>query len=253
MRLIIFLCALLLTPTVVYADDQSDELDRPQDHGYSEKDTKNEIKKKRKQIDVERIAQDIATSFEAQDQFASAQYTDEAIENLIMGTVAVLKQYGHTKEADDIEIEYMLKHRYSITKALANKAMGDHAVLSEFIKVVHEKAHELLGDFICHMTRIHDLWTLNYAIPVMFAPTKFDQEEFKTHFHGKRFAWFMWQNRGGVPIITYHVVNGICGGLTSGLGWITFICGPISGMGQTVMENYFSEDLSDLVWERFNK
>ncbi len=252
MKYLFLLSFLLLTPTV-YADDQSDELYRPENHGYSEQDTKREIKNKRKQIDVERIAQDIATSFESQDQFASAQYTDEAIENLVMGTIAVLKQYGHTKEADDIEIDYMLKHRYSITKALANKNMGDHEPLSQFIKVVHEKAHDLLGDFICHMTRIHDLWTLNYAIPVMFAPTKYDQEEFKNHFHGKRFAWFIWQNRGGVPIITYHVINGICGGLTSGLGWITFICGPIGGLGQTVMENHFSEDLSDFVWTRANQ
>jgi hypothetical protein len=232
--------------------DQSDDLNHPERHGYSKKQIEKAIKEKKKSINVNAITKDIAYSFEAQDKFASAQYTDEALENIITGIVAVLRQKGFNRDADTIESEYYLKFQGAVSKVVALKEIGSHEPLSQWLLDVHNKVHDLIGEFLCKMTRVHDIWTLSYAIPVMFAPSKYSQEEYRDHFHGHRWIGWIWVHRGGVPIITYWVINGVCGGLTYGMGWVTFVCGPISGFGQTIMEDYFSEDLSDFVWTRAN-
>lgn len=251
MKYLILLLSLMFT-TMAVADEESDNDDVAQQHGYSKKELKKLRKEKAKRIDGEAIAQEIAKSFET-DSFQAAKYTDQAIENMIQASKVVLTSYGYEDEANAISLEYNLKYKnYAVRQMLGDKELGDFPPMSEFLTKVHNKIEDLIGEFLCKMFHLHDLMIINYSMPVVFAPSKYDLENYIDHSAGHKFGWF-WIHHGFYGVVTYWIVNWTCGGFTAGMGIITFICGPISGFAESAMDSYIAPPVSEAIWKRFNQ
>ena len=255
MRLITLLLVLFLGSASTPPETAEDAM-KPGDYkiakryGYTAKQLKQAYQQANNEIDRDAIIDDIAKSFE-NDPFRSAQIVDEAIDNMFKWAFVLLRAEGRTDVADQIEFEYSVVYKdYFQRSLLGILEMGDHPPMNEWLKTAHEKIHETVGDFICKQAHLHDIYILNYSIPVVFSPKLYTLKDYLDHFAGHLIWGWFWEHHGFAGVVTYWTVNGACIGMTYGLGVVPFVCSPIATLAEEVMDKRIAPDMGERIWKR---
>ena len=185
------------------------------------------------------------------DRVETAKKVDKSLQNMVRLACFSLRQKGLYEEATRIEREYSERYsNYTFAHAIgALQDIGDHPPMWEWLDKLEKDLRALLGDFVMQVTRLEDLKTFNYAIPIVLHPdgdirtepptliTKLDYKQHFVPFAGALSYWTAW---------------GVCTGATWGLGAVVFICSPIGMVAERVVETRVAPDLSDKIWERYN-
>lgn len=252
----LFMCCYI---GVVYAEVSSEPTPTKDDYkvarqfGYRNgKEIERLNKQLTKKIDINAINADIATAME-RNQLEFAEQADIAIENLVSLAVVVLRQKGNLELADDIGYEFERYYQFGYTKQMLGiEEIGDHPPMNEWLDSVHNKIEDAIGNFLCEYFHFHDLYILNMGLPIVFNPKKVDLKDYLDHFSGHLIWGWFWEHHGVAGVITYWVVTGVCSGATSGMGLVTFACGPIAGMAEHVMDKRIAPPIATRIWERYN-
>lgn len=182
----------------------------------------------------------------------TAKKIDKATENMVKLAVFHLKLKGYIEEAKEIEDEYLGRYQnYTYLYAIgATQDIGDHPPMWEWLDKLEKDLREKLGDFVMQVTRLEDMRTFNYGIPVVLQPAgdeRFDPPvlisklDYSQHF---------------IPLsgaLSYWVTWGACVGATWGAGAVTFICAPMGMIVERVVETKIAPPLSDKIWENANQ
>jgi hypothetical protein len=185
------------------------------------------------------------------DKVETAKKVDKVTENMIKLAVFSLKQKGYDQEAADIEQEYLDNYQnYTYLYAIGSVgAIGDHPPMWEWLDKVEKRLREKLGDFIMKVTRLEDLKTLNYGIPVVLQPGGDERFDPMVLFTKKDYSEHFIPFSG---VISYWITWGVCVGATFGAGAVTFICSPIGMLAERVVVTRVAPPLSDKIWDRAN-
>lgn len=154
--------------------------------------------------------------------------TKVAIDKIIIVANVELRKKGANLLADRMMHEY--------ASLFTSRNIGDHEGIKWLLKI-HDEIEFVLGETICRAIRMHDLWVLAHAIPVVFTCLdKVDALEYMLHF---------------IPltgVVSYWVTYGGCMGASLGTGF-AFICG-FAGMGvEQIVIRFVAPVLSTPVWK----
>jgi len=203
-------------------------------------------------IDINAISYDITKALN-KGNLETAEYTEQALKNLLARADGVLRNTGHDDLADEIFYEYDTYYRGSIVnKAMGIAEIGDHPPLSEWLDSVHKKIEDAIGKFLCDFFHFHDIFIINHAIPVVFNPSKYELKDYLDHFSGHLIWGFWWEHHGLAGVITYWTVEAICSVSTGGVGLAVFACGPIAGLAEHVMDKRLAPPIARRIWDRYN-
>lgn len=230
----------------------SDSFNAAKQWGYSPVEVYKLNRKLKSKVDVDAIQYNLGSALE-HDKMLLASYMDEAVENLLRRADGVLRATGNMALADEIATDYQLTFRGGVTyQAMGPKEIGDHPPISEWLGKIHAKIESAIGEFWCKFFHFHDLYILNHSIPVAFAPSKYDLDDYKDHVAGHLMFGFIWEHHGLAGVVTYWLVEGVCSGFTGGLGLVTFACGPIASYAEHVMDKRIAPPIATRVWKRAN-
>lgn len=244
----------LMCASMLKAEDLSkDDISVGRSYGYTSRDLKSSYAEKSKSVNKDKIISQVAFALE-NDNLKAAEFTDEAISNLLSKADVILRSKGFDDVANEIQSEYMLVYSGAATRQILGiNEIGDHPPLSEWLKKVHDKIHDVLGDFLCKQFHFHDLMILNYGLPVTFKPSKYVLKDYLDHFAGHLIWGWFWEHHGVAGVITYWVIDGACMGATYGLGIVTFVCGPVASLAENVMDKSIAPPVGQRIWERAQK
>lgn len=193
--------------------------------------------------DAEIRAQKIASEIESSDMRALAKRTDQAIAMLIKVGVLNLRKRGFYKDADWMESQQKL-HRNEVQRLVesSSKSIGDFEPISYFLAVAYETLEMRLGYQICYMTRLSDIKSLNFCIPVCFRPCRYPLSEFELHFiHDELY-------RGLAPVIAYWGTLIPCSIATFSMGIIFPVCSPLAMAVELVMDRALAPYLAPKIY-----
>lgn len=209
-------------------------------------------RERKRAVDTYGIALSVANSFE-ENGILSAQYADEALENLLRRADSVLRAMGHSNVANEIATDYTLFYRGGFMRLFAGeKEIGDHEPLADWIEKVHSKIEKSIGDFWCKFFHFHDLFILNYGLPVVWEPKKYQLPDYLDHFSGHLIGGFIWDHHGVAGVVSYWIVEGVCSVYTSGFGLITFACSPIASYAEHITDKRIAPPIAERIWQRSN-
>lgn len=191
-----------------------------------------------------------SVTYAIQDLGLFAVKSDAAIDKLIKSALNVLRHKKFYAEADQIEMEHQARKNFIQGMLAGRKDLGDHEAYSEWLTDVHNRIENLIGSYLCKNMRFHDLYIINHTIPVVFAPKKYPLPEYKTHFAGKQLITGRWLHHGLAGVVTYWTVRIACQIGTSGLGAIVFVCNPVAGLSEHVMDKRIAPPIAERVWKR---
>jgi hypothetical protein len=248
--LILSILSLFFCDILRASELREDDFRAGQDFGYTRSDIREAYKQAKKNNQIDKITKQVASNLEF-DRISAAKNIDQAIFNLIDLTIEVLNVKGHYKLAGEIETEYLVYYQDSVLRQVfGEKEMGDHAPLSDWLVGVHKKTHEALGDFLCQYFRFHDIFIINFGVPVVLNPKLYDLKDYKDHFAGHLIWGVFWEHHGVAGVVTYWLINGVCIGATYGLGVLPFVCSPIASLGENVMDKRIAPPIAERVWQR---
>lgn len=204
-------------------------------------------------VDVESIRVQVANALEVPGSLPSAYLLDKTLEATIQRGNAALRRFGYMEEAEKIEVEYAMAYKGYFVRQHTNGGVpveiGQHPPLNLWIELVHVVIHIKLGDFWCQYFHAHDMFVINFAVPVVFKPQDFDLPDYLDHFAGHPLSTFKWDHHGLAGVITYWAVTIGCGAATSGIGLLTFVCGPISGFSESFMDRKLAPPIAKSIWK----
>ncbi len=153
------------------------------------------------------------------DRASIQKKADKALDNLIRVTIGELKKRKQVALANEIQRDYDQKYKGFILRMKPGRQMdiGEHEAIA-WLKLIHEKIHAVLTDKICRALRFHDLWTLAYALPVVFSCV--DHVDYPEYY--KHYSPFL-------GVVAYWISYGGCAFASMGSG-VVFLCGLV-GMG----------------------
>lgn len=219
----------------------------------SRKQARSEARKAHERINVEEINAEVLSSLENGYTLDSARLMDRAIANLLTQADTVLRSHGAHRTADEIKSEHLAKFAdYYAKGVISGLEIGDHDPMSAWLVVVHQKIENALGEFLCSFFHFHDLFVLNYGLPVVFHPASYNFKEYNDSFSGHKTMGFFWIHHGVAGVVTYWISNFVCGGVTAGMGMITFVCGAICGFIESSMDTYLAPPMAQKIWDRAN-
>lgn len=181
----------------------------------------------------------MAEALDAGDRQRQNVLIDQTVDGLVRMATAELRQRGHKDEAVKWETSY---HANIENYWQRMNDIGDHRPWSDWLDAFYAALQLTLGDQVCHALHLDDIWTINYAIPVVFDPTNklWDEHEYSLHF---------------IPfcgVVGYWTTYIGCAIGTWGSGAITLVCTPIGMIARRIMVNHIAPPLSDRVYERAN-
>lgn len=160
-----------------------------------------------------------------------------------------LKRAGENKASKLIVDEYRANFDGYFASKITAKGIGDHAPLSQWLAKWYDKLEAKFGKRFMEITRLKDLKTFNYGIPVVFSPRgesreepliPWDRQDYVDHF---------------VPFagaVSYWAAWGACTAGTWGLGWVTFVCSYAGWAAEYVVMNEIAPGLGAKIWDRYN-
>lgn len=156
---------------------------------------------------------------------------------------------GDNQNSKRILAEYKKDFEGYFSKNVAAKAIGDHAPMSEWLAKWTRRLEQTFGPRFMEMSRLKDLKTFNYAIPVVFNPqgeirstpiVPWERGDYVDHF---------------VPFagaVAYWVAWGSCTAGAWGLGWVTFLCSWAGWAAEYVVMTEVAPGLGGKIWDRYN-
>lgn len=255
MRMIFMAMILMFTGTTMA--QVSPESDKPpsavievaKEYGFSPGQVYRANRDRKKKVDVDAISFNVTDALET-NKILAAEYADEALENLLRRADGVLRKNGQVALANDIATDYSLFYRGGfVSMAFGEKEMGDHPPMSEWIDKTHMKIEKAIGDFWCKFWHFHDLFILNYGLPVVWNPSKYDLPDYKDHFSGHLIGGFFWEHHGVAGVISYWVIEGVCSGFTGGVGLVAFACTPIASFGEHITDKHLAPPVAERIWK----
>jgi hypothetical protein len=218
-------------------------------YGYSGSDLR-EAHRVAKKTNTRTITNDFMQSLE-HDEFDAAQQADQAMDQLILTAGIYLRAEGHDALADEIGLDYQLKYRGHFTRMfLGEKEIGDHPPVSQWIETIHAEIHEAIGDWLCQGSHLHDMYILNHGNVVFKPSMATDLKDYKDHFAGHLIWGWYWEHHGFAGVVSYWLVNAACTGATSGMGLVTFACGPIAGFAENQVDKRIAPPIAERIWKR---
>lgn len=160
-----------------------------------------------------------------------------------------LKRVGDGKASKAIVEEYRASFDGYFMDRISAKGIGDHAPISEWVAKWYARLEAKFGQRFMEVTRLKDLKTFNYGIPVVFSPTgearvvpivPWERQDYVDHFVPFAGAVAYWAAWGG------------CTAGTWGLGWVTFVCSYAGWAAEYVVMNEVAPDLGGKIWDRYN-
>lgn len=160
-----------------------------------------------------------------------------------------LKRSGEGKASRQIIEEYRASFDGYFVSRITAKGIGDHAPLSEWVAKWYAKLESKFGPRFMEITRLKDLKTFNFGIPVVMSPSgesrvspvvPWDRQDYIDHFVPFAGAVAYWAAWGG------------CTAGTWGLGWVTFVCSYAGWAAEYVVMNEVAPGLGGKIWDRYN-
>lgn len=181
-----------------------------------------------------------------------AKESDLALDFLIRAAAGSLRVRGFDEEAVLIREEYEREFKGALVRSVMFKGLdlGDHRPLSIWLAAWYLRLEELLGPRVMEMTRLKDIKTFNFAIPVVFNPAGDPTEIPVTPWGAKEYSLHFIPFAGAV---SYWVATGSCAAATWGAGWITFVCSYAGWSVEFVVMKRFAPKWSDRIYWRFNE
>jgi len=153
------------------------------------------------EVEVQQMVEDFV-----QQRFADR--TEKALNGVISAGVSVLAQKGFEQDAREIQGEWLLLKARGLFNS---RDLGDHAPLNEWLSKTYAKLESKLGAELMHSFHLDDIKIFNFAIPVVFHPTKWDIKEYGLHFVPFGGATTYWISRLGCTIATSGLISWFCG------------------------------------------
>ena len=211
---------------------------------------------KRKQVDTKSISLSVSKALENPNSLPFALYLDQTLESTIVRGEKALRHFGYNVEADKLSVEFHIAYKNYFVRTHLNGGVpveiGQHPPMNIWIELVHVMLHIKLGDKWCQYFRTHDLFVINFTVPVVFNPSQYRLDDYLDHFAGHPLSAFKWDHHGLAGVVTYWATNIACGAATAGIGVLTFACGPISGLSETVMDRRIAPPIGRAVWNSAN-
>lgn len=207
---------------------------------------------KARQINTTEITNNVIKSFENPRSLEAAKKLDQTMERIVQRTADAFEKFGDSKSAKQIKLEYNSRFLNYYSNTMGLMEMGDHDYLFEWAKTWHEKIHAKIGDKWCQLLHTHDLFILNYGIPVVRSPKNYDLDEYTDHFAGHMKSEWSFVHHGVAGVVTYWAVEVACAAGTWGLGLVSFACSPIASAAEFVMDKRIAPPLAERIWTRNN-
>jgi len=182
----------------------------------------------------------ITATLENEEETAAA--VDEAIGVLFSQADAVLRRFNRPELADEIQHEFL--------SFLATKELGDHEAWTDWLDETHDKIEAAIGETWCKLFHFHDLFILNYSIPVFLNPKGYTENEFLDHFAGHLASPFRWKHHGLAGVVAYWTSYGACIAGTTGTGAIPFACSPICEAIEHLTDKRIAPPIGKRIWTR---
>ena len=261
--LAVTLCLAVEVLTEISLGQEDDSLARPvrytEEPTPTDYDAAKEFGFSKRQVDLSSVGRRLTFSRKAiedrvakamEDRLVYAQESDKALAALIKQAGVVLRARGHASVAKEIEAEYTQYTDAIYQMAMQTKEIGDHEAFSEFLISTHDKIETAIGSFWCKYFHFHDLYIINYAVPVVWHPEAYDLTEYLDHFAGHILSQYSWKHHGLAGVVAYWAVNIACMAGTSGMGAVTFACGPIAGLAEHVIDKNVAPPLGKRIWKK---
>lgn len=168
-----------------------------------------------------------------------SQLLVSALDNIFANVDRELGRRGHAIEAETIAEEYRTKFRgiFLTMKMGGFRDVGDHAAI-QWLLSVHDRIEGIIGHLLCVQLGFHDLWSLAYAIPVVFSCV--DQVDLVEY--AKHFSLFC-------GIVAYWATDIACMIATSGTG-VGIVCGLVASAVKRIVVNRVAPAIDDWAWGR---
>jgi hypothetical protein len=209
-------------------------------------------RQKAKEIDETEMSRQVLVNLENPKGEEAGKTLDATMEKIVQRTADTFEKLGEIENANQIKTEYNTNFKNYYTNRIRFNEIGDHDYLFEWAKNWHEKIHGKIGDKWCQILRTHDLFILNYGIPVVRAPKNYDLVEYKDHFAGHMKTEWTFVHHGVAGVVAYWAVNAACAAGTWGLGLVTFACSPIATAAEFVTDKRLAPPLAERIWNRAN-
>lgn len=211
-------------------------------------------RQKARQTNSTEISKNVLKTFEVPESEEAGKSLDVTMERIVQRASDAFKEVGDAESASQIKFEYnsRFKNYYANKNKMRLNEIGDHDYMSEWAKKWHEKIHAKIGDRWCQMLHTHDLFILNYGIPVVRAPKEFDLAEYQDHFAGHMKSEWSFVHHGVAGVVTYWAVEAACAAGTWGMGIVTFACSPIATAAEFVTDKRIAPPLAERIWNRNN-
>lgn len=245
-----FLIFCIYTTAKAETDEpKENDFDMAEKYGYLPGDVWDAYEEAKKKTNLDKLNKEIKIKLQGT-QFDRAALIEETLDNLMGKITVVLMAEGHDKLAEDIGYEYEQHYQKALTRHLLGfDEIGDHPPMNEWLDSVHERIHEVLGDFVCQYFRFHDIYILNHGIPVVFRPSAYDLKDYKDHFAGHLIFGWWFEHHGVAGVVAFWLVDGACIAGSYGLGIITFVCTPIASLAEKVMDKHIAPPIAEAIWK----
>lgn len=202
----------------------------------------------RKKFNTESFVKKMSPAFIDRDAFA--QKTDSAIEAMIGNTAKVLRKFKHHDYADKILIEYKTHYKTAVfcSVSYCTKEIGDYEPLWVWLENVHNTVEEKIGEDWCKFFHAHDMYIFNHAVPVVFDPASYPEDEYLDHFAGHPLSKFKWEHHGLAGVVSYWSAYTVCAVGTYGIGPIAFACTPICEVVERVVDKKIAPPIARNIW-----
>lgn len=245
------LVAFMICSTGYTQELQKEDFDAGAQFGYKEFEMRSEHRNRRNRVSESQVNEYTSEYISEPNSLPTAQLLDLTTARIVQRTVAALNRFGYEQDAAKVAGEYELNYKsFYVDRHLGIKEIGQHDPMNIWMELVHVMAHIKLGDFWCQYFHVHDLFIINFATPVvLFKTPAFDKVDYIDHFAGHPLSKWSWDHHGLAGVISYWTATAVCGAATSGLGIITFVCGPVAGFVENGMDRYIAPKIGSRVWD----
>lgn len=200
----------------------------------------------------------------------------DAFTNMFTRAAVLLREADQPEMADQLLSEWNNHYRNEVLgRPLVGPTpedVGDHQPYSEWIKEWYQRLEDQFGVDYMNLTRLRDIWILNFTLPVVFNPESTNQwcvthsvqyprdtceKEYARHFVG---TWWAGntdpyntasKHHGFAGVVAYWVTWAACEVVTYGTGWV-LICMPAGQVVETTVELFIAPEVSDRIYAKYN-
>lgn len=171
-----------------------------------------------------------------------ARATDRAMDALVQAAARALEERGYDADAARITSQWHgqfagLLPALVERRALGLEDIGDHAPLSQWLVDVYIQLESRLGAQLMQLLHFDDLWTLNFAIPVVFHLDVIGDDQVDLADYGLHWVPFS-------GVVAYWGTWAACEVATWGSGWFV-VCTPAGMVAEYATVRWIAPPLTD--------